>query len=213
MNNQQGLLDRHTFQPVFTYLFFCGVAVLLSIPPAQDVQHFGVATFSEIPIYFYVHILCLGILGLNFGAVYATQLPSRKASLRFLATQILLAQCLALPYLLLERGVYPAKMWELVLIVLYTSLIGFLCAFFGYWIERPARGRTAQAFTVKYLMLCIYYFAPLAFLPIISPLGSVRMLLDASEAHNSLYAFVLPAGFLGAMVVLLRRESRGGKRV
>ncbi len=53
MSKGYALIDRGSFQPFFSLLLFCGVALLLSIPVADRVKDFHAGgIFSSIPIYY-----------------------------------------------------------------------------------------------------------------------------------------------------------------
>jgi hypothetical protein len=52
MNKGYALIDRESFQPFFSLLLFCGIALLLSVPFADRVKDFHAGgIFSGIPIY------------------------------------------------------------------------------------------------------------------------------------------------------------------
>lgn len=210
MKERINLLGQETFQSVFTFLLFCGMGLLISIPPARRIAD-SVFFFSlpELPIYFYTHVFFFGILGLNLGTVAAGKQYSIGA-LILLGGQILFAQTLALPYLLFARGCYPTDAGGVCLFVLYTTLVGLLCAFFGYWVERPWKGKATRGFVLKYLVFFIYYLAPLTFWPIMSPLGKLTVLLERKQAIELLVLFAIPTGVVTAILLLLTKQSRGG---
>ena len=213
MKERINLLGQETFQSMFTFLLFCGVGLLISIPPTLRLADSGFSfSLPELPIYFYTHVFFLGILGLNLGTIAVGKQYS-STSLILLGGQILFAQTLVSPYLLFVRGLYPTNVGGVCLFVLYTTLVGWLCAFFGYWIERPRKGKTTRGFILKYLVFLIYYFAPLAFWPIMSPLGKVALLLERKQAMMLLVLFAIPTGAVTAILLLLTKQSRGGSHV
>ena len=213
MKKRSSLLNRTTFQSFFSFVLFCGFGLLASIPPAQRITDAGFfLSLTQGPIYFYAHTLFLGILGLNLGAISAERTDWSRTSIR-LGEQILLAQILTSPYLFFMKGLHPAGAGILFLFVLYTTLVGLLCALFGYWIERPWAGKATRGFVLKYLLFFLYYLAPLTFWPIISPLGSVTILLEVEQLTWLIVLFIIPAGLVMGVLTLLHRQTSGGDRV
>jgi hypothetical protein len=160
MTKGYALIDRESFQPFFSLLLFCGVALLLSVPFADRVKDFhAVGIFSGIPIYFHAQALFMGIFGLSLGAMNAAHGETGRKALLRMAEQIGLAQFLTLPYLLFTWALYPSKVVEILLIVLYTTIVSALCAVGSYLIETPWMHRSARGFLLKYAAFTGYRFA------------------------------------------------------
>jgi len=61
MNKRYTLADSDSWQSFFSLFLFCGIALILSIPPARQVCFFDqISIFSGIPVYFYTYILIYG---------------------------------------------------------------------------------------------------------------------------------------------------------
>jgi hypothetical protein len=82
-----------------------------------------------------------------------------------------------------------------------TTLISLFFAMFSRLVEEPPRGRSPAAFLAKYVVYLGYNAIPLAWIPLLSPLGAVRLLLDGAAPPQALLAFAVPAALL--VVVLL----------
>lgn len=209
MKERFNLLGQETFQSMFTFLLFCGVGLLISIPPAQRMADSGFFfSLPELPIYFYIHVVFLGILGVNLGTIAAGKRPANRIFI-LLGGQILCAQTLTLSYLLFARALYPADGGGVCLFVFYTTLIGSLCAYFAYLIERPWKGKATRSFTIKYLTFFVYYLAPLVFWPIMSPLGKLPVLLEQRHAAELTIVFAIPTGMVIAVLLLLTKQLQG----
>lgn len=192
-----------------TFLLFCGVGLLISIPPAQRIADSGVFfSLPELPIYFYIHVVFLGTLGVNLGTIAAGKRPASGIFI-LLGGQILCAQTLTLPYLLFARALYPADGGGVCLFVFYTTLVGLLSAYFGYWAERPWKRKAPRDFILKYLVFFMYYLAPLTFWPIMSPLGKLSVLLERGHAAEVAVVFAIPAGMVIAVLLLLMKQLQG----
>lgn len=215
MTERYGLIDRESLQPFFSLVLFCGIALLLSIPAAERVGDFDVfGRVSGVPIYFYVHALLMGVLGLNLGATslargelrriqssrLTSKLSSRMCLLVLLSKRILLAQLFTFPYLLFAWALYPGREGAIALLLLYTTLIALLCALLshlleGLWPHAPARG-----FTLKYALFAAYIGVPFFSFPQLSPLGMVSALLHGDSAMIILLGYAVPVLLLAGMV-------------
>jgi len=206
MNNRYNLVDSDSWQSFFSLVLFCGIALILSIPPARQVRFFDkISIFSGIPVYFYTYILFMGIIGLSLGTISARR---GWMLLLLFGERLLLAQFLTLPYLLFERAAYPGKEGVFVLILLYTYIVSFLCALTSRLIEEPMRRISAHGFLLKYSLFIVYYLAPLLILPPLSPLGAVASLLSGEQAGPLLLAYATPVLLALAVLLLLNRQLR-----
>ena len=206
MNKRYALIDKESLQPFFSLLLFCGIALILSIPPARRIQHFDAfSLLSGIPAYFYAHALFIGIFGLNVGATSVAR-GERAFVFPLLAGRILLAQFLLLPYVLFERALFPGKEAAVVLFLVYTTLVGVLCAVASRLIEEPWQRTSSRGFLLKYTLFTIYYVVSLVSLPILSPLGMVASLLHGEPASLLILAYAVPLLLLGVVSFLLNRQ-------
>ncbi len=87
------LIDRESWRPFFNLVFFCGVALVLSIPGARVVRDLASASFlSRSPTFFYAYALFMGLLGLGLGATSAERGEHGARMLFWLASRVLLGQ-------------------------------------------------------------------------------------------------------------------------
>ncbi len=94
--------------------------------------------------------------------------------------------------------------------MLFTALVSLALAVLSRLIEQPRQSRSSSGFLAKYTLFVGYYAAPLAGLPLLSPLGAVRLLLEGVPSLEALLAFVAPAVLLAVLapfVVRLRGED------
>ncbi len=228
MTEQYGLIDRESVQPFFSLVLFCGIALLLSIPTVHQVNDLDAfARASGIPIYFYVHALLMGVLGLNLGATSAArgeldlglQLAPRRGGERRqrwrpllqLGGRILLAQLFTLPFLLFARALYPGREGAILLLLLYTTIFSLLCALLsglleGLWPHTPARG-----FVLKYALFVLYIGVPFFGFPQLSPLGMVSALLQGDSSLVILLGYAVPILLLAGMIPIATRRLQGGE--
>lgn len=208
MNSRYNLIDRESWQPFFSLLLFCGIALILSIPAARQVRHFERFPFlSGIPVFFYAHALFMGILGLNVGGTSAARGEHGRVLLPLLGGRVLLAQVLILPYLLFERALYPGREGAFFLIFLYTSIVSLLCAATSRLLEGPWARTSARGFLLKYALFTLYYTVPLVSLPVLSPLGAVTSFLYGERAALLLLAHAFPLALLSGVFLLLNRRA------
>jgi hypothetical protein len=213
MNKGYALIDRESFQPFFGLLFFCGVALLLSIPVVDKVKDFHAGgIFSGIPIYYHAQGLFMGIFGLSLGAMSAAHGETGRKALLRMAERIGLAQFLTLPYLLFTGALYPSKAIEILLIVLYTTIVSALCAVGSYLIETPWTHRSARGFLLKYAAFSGYLLLPFGFLPFLSPFGMVDALFRGKAVGPLLLGYLVPIALLVSLILIAERTHKEGLR-
>lgn len=207
-SERYGLVDHENWQPFFTFLFFCGVGLILSIPFARHVQDFSKFGYlwSVSASFFFIYVLFLGVLGLNLGATSAARGECGKRMFLYLSGRIFLAQFLSLPFLLFERALHPGKEIALVLIVLYGAIVALLFAGTSRLIEGSTRRGSSQRFILKYFIFALYFFVPLGALPILSPLTGVAALLHGAQVSQLLLIFTFPSLLLLIVVFFLWRN-------
>ncbi|MCX6094601.1 MAG: hypothetical protein NTY63_07280 [Candidatus Bipolaricaulota bacterium] len=200
MTRSYPLMDRDGWRPYFSLVLFCGIALTLSIPSARVVRDLASASFlSVLPTFFYAHALFMGLLGLALGTASAGRGEQGGRMLVSLALRVLLGQFLCLPYLVFARGLFPGRGETFALIALFTTLVSLALAVFGRWIEQPRRSGPSSGFLAKYALFIGYYAAPLAGLPLLSPLGAVGLLLEGVAPLEALLALLVPAALLGVL--------------
>jgi hypothetical protein len=189
MHRRSEVIDRELLNPFFSYLLFCGIALLLSTPAAVRVRDFeALSLLSGIPIFFYVHVLFSGILGLNLGAVGAARGETGTARLFRLIERILLAEALTLPFVVFEAALYPGRETTILLAFLYAALLGLLCGLVATLLEKPHE-RGTHPFFLKYMALAVLLGAPWAIEPVASPLGMVDALFHGTPMPRLLLGF------------------------
>ncbi len=197
MTRSYALIDRDSWRPYFSLVLFCGIALILSIPGAHVVRDLASASFlSALPTFFYAHALFMGLLGLGLGAGSAERGEEGTRMLASLALRVLIGQFLCLPYLIFARSLFPGRGGAFALIALFTTLVSLALAVFSRLIEHPRRPGPSSGFLVKYPLFVVYNAAPLAGLPLLSPLGAVRLLLEGVAPSEALLAFALPVALL-----------------
>jgi len=208
MNKGYALVDRENFQPFFSLLLFCGIALLLSVPFADRVKDFHAGgIFSGIPIYFYAQALFMGIFGLSLGALSAAHGKTGRRALLRMAEQIGLAQFLTLPYLLFTWSLYPSKTREILLIVLYTTIVSALCAVGSYLIEAPWH-RSARGFLLKYAAFTAYLLLPFVFFQLLSPFGMVNAIFRGKAVGALLLGYLVPVALLIGLILMAERTHK-----
>ncbi len=212
MNKGYALIDRESFQPFFSLLLFCGVALLLSIPFADRVKDFHAGgIFSGIPIYFHAQALFMGVFGLSLGAMSAAHGKTGRKALLRMGERIGLAQFLTLPYLLFTWALYPSKAVEILLIVLYTTIVSALCAVGSHLIEALWH-RSARGFLLKYATFTGYLFLPFGFLPLLSPFGMVDSIFRGKALGPLLLGYLVPIMLLLGLILIAERTHKEGLR-
>jgi hypothetical protein len=200
------LIDRESWRPFFNLVFFCGVALVLSIPGARVVRDLTSTSFlSRLPTFFYAYALFMGLLGLGLGAASAEREERGARMLFWLALRVFLGQLLCLPYLVFSRALFPGREGAFVLIFLFATLVSLLCAVLSWLVEQPLRWRSSTGFVAKYVFFLCYNAIPLAGIPLFSPLGAVRLLLEGVTPLQALLAFAVPVALLAILSPLAVR--------
>jgi hypothetical protein len=167
---------------------------------------------SRLPTFFYAYVLFMGLLGLGLGATSAERGERGARMLFWLALRVLLGQLLCLPYLVFSRALFPGREGAFVLIFLFATLVSLFCGVLSWLVEQPLRWRSSAGFVAKYAFFLCYNAIPLAGIPLFSPLGAVRFLLEGVTPLQALLAFAVPAALL-AVLSLLAVRLGGGARV
>ena len=208
-NQAKITFDFH--QSLLAVVLLCGIALLLSLPPARQVRTFEkLSLFSNLPIYFYAHSLLLGIFGLNTGTLSARSRECGWLLVPLFVTRIAIAQIGALPYFVVQSALHPANEVSLILVVLYTTLVSLALALFGKAVENPENSLVNHAFPIKYGVFILYYVGPLPFLPLASPLGGAASLISQGFAPLT---FAVPIGLLLGIGFLSFLKTRSDHRV
>jgi len=214
MRGETPLIDRETCQPYLVLVLFSGVAVILSIPTARTVMGFGTfSLLSGIPIFFYVHILFTGILGLSVGAASAQRYEAGATLISRQLVRVLLAQILMLPYFVFQWALHPNRGIALVLILTYVTLFGWLCAVAAHLIERPRGPSGSYGFLLKYALFGIYTFATLGLHRVLSPIGMTISLLEGDGWSEYSLGFAVPAVLLALISLPILRQKVRVQRV
>ncbi len=129
-----------------------------------------------------------------------------------LALRVLIGQFLCLPYLIFARSLFPGRGGTFVLIALFTTLVALALAMLSRLVEQPRQSGRSAGFLAKYVLFLGYNAAPLAGLPLLSPLGAVRLLLEGIAPLEALLAFAVPVALLAVLSPFAAR-SRGEGRV
>jgi len=204
------LIDFDSWRPFLGLVLFCGGALVFSIPGGRVVRDLAPASYAlRLPTFFYAYALTMGLLGLALGTASAERGERGAPMLLWLTLRVLLGQLLCLPYLVFSRALFPGREGAVVLIFVLTTLVSLLCATFSRLTERPTPWRSSTG-SAKYLLFLCYYAIPLAGMPLLSPLGAVRSLLDGVAPLWALLAFAVPTALLAVLAPLAVRL--GGSR-
>ena len=125
-----------------------------------------------------------------------------------MAEQIGLAQFLTLPYLLFTWALYPSKAVEILLIVLYTTIVSALCAVGSYLIETPWMHRSARGFLLKYAAFTGYLLLPFGFFPLLSPFGMVDAIFRGKALGPRLLGYLVPIVLLLGLILVAERTHK-----
>lgn len=195
------LVDRESWRPFFTLVFFAGLALVLSVPGVRTVGNLaGASLLVRTPTFFYTLALFMGLLGLGIGATSAERGERGAGMVRCLLLRVLLGEWLVLPYLVFSRALFPGREGAFALVILYTTLVSLLCAIVSRLVEQPLRWRSSTGFLVKYVLFLSYNVVPLAGIPFLSPLGATRLLLEGATPAATAAAFAVPCALLGVLV-------------
>jgi hypothetical protein len=191
------LIDRESWRPFFNPVLFCGVALVLTIPSARTVHDLaGASLLSGVPVFFTTYALFQGLLGLGIGTTSAARGERGARMFLSLTLRVLFGQLLCLPYLLFSRALFPGHTGAFALIVLLTSLVSLFFALLSRLLEESPRWAPSAGFLAKYGVFICYHVAPLAWLPLLSPLGAVRLLLDGATVPEQILALAVPAALV-----------------
>ena len=206
MEKRFSLVDAQVMKPLFGLVLFCGLALVLSIPPGQQVKDFGSLAFLQRHgMYFYIYVFFSGLLGLSLGTLAASQQEAGRALYVHLLARIALGQALLVPYFIFVRTLYPGREGMLVLVVLYATLAAFLMSVTSRLIEESGHGTSSRGFLGKYAAFVIYFAAPLLVIPVLSPLGFVSYLLSGERVWMILLGYGIPLGLTLTGIVLCER--------
>ena len=205
------LIDFDSWRPFLGLVLFCGGALVFSIPGGRVVRDLAPASYAlRLPTFFYAYALTMGLLGLALGTTSAERGERGARMLLWLTLRVLLGQLLCLPYLVFSRALFPGREGAVVLIFVLTTLVSLLCAMLSRLVEQPLRWGSSTGFVAKYVFFLCYYAIPLAGMPLLSPLGAVRSLLDGVAPLRALLAFAVPTALLAVLAPLAVRL--GGSR-
>lgn len=193
----------------FSLLLFSGIALVISLPPADQVKDIGALAFlSGEPVYFYVFMFFLGVLGLSLGAMSAARHDVGYRMCVHILAQIGLAVALTVPYLAFARGIYPERLASFAFILIYSIIVSFLVAVVARMIEERSGGKSPLGFLAKYALFMVYYFAPLIAVPWLSPIGFVTSLFWGASVGTYLLGYATPLLLLACVLVFYRRSLR-----
>lgn len=217
MTRSPALIDRDSWTPYFGLVFFCGIALVLSVPGARVVrdlayvQHFTRTVGLDMTrVFLDSYVLCLGFFGLRLGSASSERGERGWSAILRLALRVLLGQLCCLPYLVFSRALLPGRDAGLALTILLATLTSLLCAMLNRLVEEPASA-ASRPFTGYALFLGVA-FAPFVGIPILSPLGAARLLVDGATPAQALFALAAPAALLAVLFLLaswLRGLTRG----
>ena len=203
MEDRFWLVDAKITKPLFSLLLFCGLALVLSIPPGRQVKDLGSLAFLQRQgMYFYVYVFFSGLFGLSLGTLAALQQERGRALYIHLSCSVALAQALLIPYFIFARALYPGSEGMLVLIVLYGSLVSFLMSLISRLIEENGQGTSPRGFLGKYAAFITYFAVPLLGMPLLSPLGFVSYLLLGDRVWVILLGYGVPLGLILGGILL-----------
>ena len=206
MEKKCSLVDAQIMKPFFGLVLFCGLALILSIPPGRQVKDFGsLASLQRQGMYFYLYVFFSATLGLSLGTLAASQREAGRALYVHLLARIALGQSLLRPYFIFARTLYPGREGMLVVVVLYATLVSFLMSIVSRLIEENGHGTSPRGFLGKYAAFVIYFTAPLLGIPLLSPLGFVSYLFLGKPVWVILLGYGMPLGLTSVGIVLCKR--------
>ena len=216
MDSRLPAFDSGGFAVFFTLLLLCGLAVVLSMP---GVIRFGEPISQHVTarpsVFFLSYVTMTAVLGLNRGSA-ALIAHRRRHAVRWVVLQILLAQVLLLPLLVLAHALAGRQPHILPLSVGYTTVVALMWAAVGYEVERRAAAKGTLPFMLKYAALGLIMFAPLlpaqgvrgaSLVILASPLGAMSAFLNGPRAEIIAVAFLFPAA--GIALELIRQRRKG----
>jgi hypothetical protein len=163
----------------------------------------------RLSIFFIAYPVLAGLFGLGLGVASAERGERGASMLRCLALRAAFAQVLCLPFVVFTRALFPGREAAIALVFLYTALFSLLCAVLGRLIERPLLWRPSTSL-LKYVVFAGYVVLPLSTVPLVSPLGAVRALIEGATWRQAATAFGVLGGLLvglSALTLWARRKS------
>lgn len=206
----------HGFAPYFSCLLFCSVGLVFSLPlalrPADSVLGLSPARPSA---FFLTYVVMVALFGATRGAAAASTERHRTA-LRWMAGEIALVQLTLLPFLVFARALVAEQPWILVLAFLYATCTSVMWALVTYRIERWSQTRRIPTFALRYGGFLLVSLLPLIFalgasqvstLLVLSPIGAMTALLNASPSGITALAFLFPCLVAIACLPVRRQRS------
>ena len=214
----ENLVPNDGIQTYSALLLLCGVAMLFAIPFAARVsQHSLFRSFYVPSMFFFVYTFLMTVLGMSRGGAVAAQDRTIRAAVA-IALQVLLGQLLVLPYLIYVRAVLTASEPRIAVIAVYAFLVAFLAGLIGHRLECRAIDQRKPALLRKTALVLAYYVAPfalslafgehVAFISLLSPIGTVLHILDRGSAVSTIVAFAIPAAMIGLLLFRMRRTAQ-----
>jgi len=217
MDSRLPVFDSGGFAVFLSLLLLCSLALVFSMP---SVLRYGDPISKHLTarpsVFFLSYAMMAAILGLNRGSAALLARRRRRAAVRWVVVQVLLAQVLLLPLLVLARVLAVRQPYILPLSVAYTTLVALMWAVVGYHVEHWAAAKGTQPFMPKYAALGLLMFVPLlseqgvrgiSLLILASPLGAMSAFLNGPQAEIIAVAFLFPVAGIG--LELIRHRRRG----
>ncbi|MBN1858846.1 hypothetical protein JW848_06540 [Candidatus Bipolaricaulota bacterium] len=139
-------LDRRAFWGYLGFAVLCGLAAVISLPPARSVSTFGSFLFlQDVPVYFHVFLFALTLLAVRDGLVGADR---GQTGWRGDAAQLMrgvLALILVLPLAILQLGLHPGRMGSMLLFFLFALSIWWAVGSMTRWLAGAWGRRWALA--------------------------------------------------------------------
>ena len=210
IENRFSLVDGQVVKPLFALLLFCGLALVLSIPMGSRVKDVGAfAALQREGMFFYIYIFFSGIFGLSLGTLEALEGERGRQLYIHLASRAGIGHAMLVPYFIFARALYPHRQWMLLIMLLYGALVSLLMSIISRLIEESGHGASPRGFFGKYAAFVIYYGLPLAWVPMLSPLGFVNGLFWGDSAWRIILGFAIPLVLaLGGAILCEKRLGR-----
>lgn len=155
-------LDRRAFWGYLGFVIACGLAAVISLPPARSVATFGSFLFlQDVPLYFHAFLLALTLLAIQDGLIGADRGQFGWFGDAAQLTRGVFALILVMPLAVLQLGLYPGRVGAMFLFLLLALSIWWAV---GAMTRRLAgrRGR-GWALLAAYGWIAGYWCLPLAF--------------------------------------------------
>ncbi|MDD4903381.1 MAG: hypothetical protein PHV11_03615 [Candidatus Bipolaricaulis sp.] len=203
-------IDHESGRLFFGLVLFCGIALVLSVPGARVVRELGstqqiVRTLGLDMTWVFLdaYVLAMGLLGLSLGSADAERREQASRRIGRLALRVLLGQLFCLPYLVFSCALFPGREGGLALVVLLATVTALVCAVQNGRIERAGDSPTRSL--SGYAILLAVSLVPLVRMPLLSPIGAARLLVDGASPLQALAAFFAPTALLAALCVVAAR--------